>query len=68
MSDFMAAVRHRDGSKNLYCVSEVESFQEARDHLRQVTKAPAVLVCIKGGKGLKVAPIPETEPVQEQSA
>lgn len=67
MSEFVVAARHRDGSKNLYLVSEVDSYEDARIHVKQAAKARVALVCIPGGKSLKEAPIPQEEP-QEQTA
>jgi len=68
MSSFIVAARHKDGTKNLYQVSEAENHTEAYEHVRASTRARAVLVCIEGGKPLKEAPIPEDQDKQEQTA
>lgn len=66
--EFIVAARHRDGSKNLYAISDVDSYVEAQDFVRAIPSARTVLVCIPGGKTLKEAPIPEDQDMQEQIA
>lgn len=64
---FIAAVRHRDGKKNMYQVCEVSDHDEVRAHIKESFNPRVILVSIPCGKSLKRATIPQEE-AQEQTA
>lgn len=57
MSGYLVAVRHADGNRNLYDVTEVADYREAFHFIKSETKAPVVLVGIPGKKGRETAPL-----------
>ena len=56
MSEYIVAARHKDGTKNLYAVSEVENHEEAREYIHKSINPRAILVCLEGGKQAEALP------------